>query len=387
LRLNRVIVRNGSLPPGPANDIEGGGILNIGILTITNSTVADNRAGDNSAANGFGGSGGGISNRAIASIQNSTIRGNRAGNSSGANSDSGCGGGIFVADALITGVSSIVEIVDSTIADNLAGDGPLADGRGGLGGGICTRAFGDVELTRSLVRGNSAGRGFGGGHGGGLYVASSSVVNITNSTFYDNAAGGAPQDGTVFGGFGGAIDVGEINAQVNITNSTIMRNRPGLVAPAGSILNGKGGALVINLPATDPNTVNVKNTIIHRNWLLDPFSQVVWADCSGAPPTDLGYNIENRTDCGFSAANNSQPSTDARVAGEPPADHGGPTHTLALCTGPGTPTVGCGAISPAIDAIPASAVNRITNPAIIYIPVVCGMSGKIRCRISPPPLN
>lgn len=132
-----------------------------------------------------------------------------------------------------------------------------------------------------------------------------------------------------------------------------MRSQPGIVAPGSSVLNGKGGALLINPNVSAPNTVNVKNTIIARNSFSSPLGGEIFADCSGALPSDMGYNIELRASCGFSAANNSQPNTDPRlVPSEALADNGGPTATVALCTGVGTPALGCQGISPAIDAIP-----------------------------------
>jgi hypothetical protein len=58
------------------------------------------------------------------------------------------------------------------------------------------------------------------------------------------------------------------------------------------------------------------------------------------PITDAGYNIEDADTCGFSAANNSKPSTDPKLASSL-ANNGGPTKTIALLKG-----------SPALNAIP-----------------------------------
>jgi cysteine-rich repeat protein len=70
---------------------------------------------------------------------------------------------------------------------------------------------------------------------------------------------------------------------------------------------------------------------------------------------DLGYNIDELASCGFSAATKSQPNTDPGVVLGPPIDNGGPTATIALCTGAGTPHSECSGRSPALDAIPAAA--------------------------------
>jgi hypothetical protein len=350
LTLNQVTVRNGSLPAGTLAINQGGGIMNLGILAVFNSTVSGNRAGDDPSANGFGGPGGGISNRGAARIQGTVVRDNRAGNSSGTNSDAGCGGGIFTGDAIIGGTltHTSLELLDSTVANNKAGDGPLADGRGGGGGGVCVNLNGDLEITRSTLNSNTAGKGFAGGNGGGLFVGSTRGVNITNSTFFDNSAGGTPNDGTKFGGNGGAIDVGSLGATVNITNSTIVHNSPG-VTLVGSVVSGKGGAIAVNPAVNDPNTVNVKNTIIAFNAFT--FVVEVFVDCIGAVINDLGYNIDTQSSCGFSAPT-SHSNTDPQISSSI-ANRGGATATFGLCTGIGTPYPECDAVSPALDAIPA----------------------------------
>ena len=74
-------------------------------------------------------------------------------------------------------------------------------------------------------------------------------------------------------------------------------------------------------------------------------------NCSGAVAGtlrsifDLGFNIEDQTTCGLDTANNSLPGTDARLAVSL-AEIGGPTATLALCTGAGTPQGACAGASP-----------------------------------------
>lgn len=55
---------------------------------------------------------------------------------------------------------------------------------------------------------------------------------------------------------------------------------------------------------------------------------------------DGGYNIDDGTTCGFTAGNNSLPSTNPKLEPGGPRDNGGPTKTIALRSD-----------SPAIDAI------------------------------------
>jgi hypothetical protein len=60
------------------------------------------------------------------------------------------------------------------------------------------------------------------------------------------------------------------------------------------------------------------------------------ANCAvapGGPITDGGYNIDNGTSCGFSAANNSKPTTDPKLDPNGLQDNGGLTETIALQEG------------------------------------------------------
>lgn len=103
--------------------LNGGGISNTGILTITNSTVSNNLAPSDN--------GGGISNGGTLILENSTISGNTAGI---------LGGGIANFD------SGTVNLTNSTIARNLAGS---ANGSGGI------TNFGSVTSRNSIIADNS----------------------------------------------------------------------------------------------------------------------------------------------------------------------------------------------------------------------------------------
>jgi chitodextrinase len=69
---------------------------------------------------------------------------------------------------------------------------------------------------------------------------------------------------------------------------------------------------------------------------------LVGNNCGGqAPITDLGYNIDTGSSCGFTGTNHSLPNTQPQL--DALASNGGPTQTMALPAG-----------SPAIDAIPSA---------------------------------
>jgi protocatechuate 3,4-dioxygenase beta subunit len=107
----------------------GGGIYNIGTLTVTNSTFSGNSVLD--SGGNFGGGGGGIFNQGTLTVTNSTFTGNSAG--------AGGGGGI-VNNGTLT-------VTNSTVSGNFVSGGPS--------GGIFN--YSTLTLTNSIVDGNWEG--------------------------------------------------------------------------------------------------------------------------------------------------------------------------------------------------------------------------------------
>ena len=365
LVLKDLTLRNGWLPDGVTGE-SGGGIRSIGELHLINATVTNNAAGGSSLDGFIAGNGGGIYTAGTAHLVNSVVSGNRAGTStgkidpgSGSGGSGGLGGGIYCDEWDVGPAFGVLDIDNSTISSNRAGDADPSEGNGGGGGGIAC-ALGTVKITNTTVNENTAGKGFTGGHGGGVYTLGAVVATIVNSTFYGNAAGGSIGDGTVFAGSGGALAVDVGSGTANVTNSTFFANRPGLVVFAVSPLNGKGGAVQVSPRVVDPNTVNIKNSIMAENVVIDIFNgDLIAADCFGATINDLGYNIDWRNSCGFTAAT-SFINTDPRIV---PLlqENGGPTKTFALCTSGDAPDPECSGPSPAVDAIP-SGTNDCGSP-------------------------
>jgi CSLREA domain-containing protein len=145
----------------------GGGIYNAGTLTLINSTVADNLTG---AHNAYGGA---IYNQGPMTITNSTISGNKTFAGVGSN---GFGGGIFTVGAAIT-------ITGSTISANT----------GASGGGIYKTGF-PVYVINSTISGNSSTDG-----GGGIFASSGTTelynVTVTGNTANSDASGAATGGG------------------------------------------------------------------------------------------------------------------------------------------------------------------------------------------------
>jgi hypothetical protein len=209
---------------------------------------------------------------------------------------------------------------------------------------------GTLTVTTSTFSGNS------GQEGGGIMNQNSATV--TNSTFTSNnatiygggalvnAAGTATLAGDTFvgntGPGGGAIDN---DATLNISNSTFTNNTGGTNG-GGAIVNF--GTTTVNQSTfsgnTSPYGANIYN---YTGFTLSMSMDIVaggltGSNCAGqAPITDLGYNIDTGSSCGFSATNHSLPNTQPQL--DALAWNGGSTQTMALPAG-----------SPAIDAIPSA---------------------------------
>ena len=182
LTLSGLTIGNGRVVDG-----RGGGILNLGTLTVEACVVRDNSAYD----------GGGIYNEGTLELGSSTIRDNEA---SGEGSFAADGGGIYNL--------GVVQMYNSTLHDNQARD---------LGGGIYNGGrVGEgpdptVRLTNSSVIGNSAM------HGGGV-ANSEGMIELAHSTIAGNRAVKVGEFGGVGGGFRNLAGV------VSSKNSLIAEN-------------------------------------------------------------------------------------------------------------------------------------------------------------------
>jgi hypothetical protein len=170
--------------------MRGGGIFDIGALTITDSTIAKNSAADEGGGIFYGGGGN-------VTMTDSTIANNSAINN---------GGGIY-------NFGGTVAMTDITIAQNSAGDG----------GGIYNFG-GALTTTDSTIVNNSATA-----DGGGILSASGGTVTITDATITGNTAPGAS-------GVGGGIDgAATIGATVLARNSATDASTNNCEAPLASV--------------------------------------------------------------------------------------------------------------------------------------------------------
>lgn len=253
----------------PANDEgsngHGGGILNLGGLTLTGCRVHDNQAGhgvvllppdDCPYVPYSGGDGGGIYNRGRLVLRDTIVSNNAAGGGAEnwvctgvAGGSGGNGGGIANIGAL--------EVSDGALQDNRANEGGAFAGKGppgsgGHGGGLYST--GVVTITHALIVNNAAGSGVfdtssyssyrpgsPGGSGGGIYLAASGRLAMTDGVMRGNRAGdGVLAPDQRFGSGGGLYTEG----RAAITGSVFTANLAGAAqGSSGSIRGGNGGAI------------------------------------------------------------------------------------------------------------------------------------------------
>ncbi|RIK44388.1 MAG: hypothetical protein DCC55_02805 [Chloroflexi bacterium] len=263
---------------GPDAD-GGGGILNLGVLTVSHSNILSN-----TTANW----GGGITNvdGGALNLIHSTLSGNRT---TGA---TGLGGGIFS--------NSTVYVVNSTLSHNSA-----------AGGGAIFSDRGTLSVVNSTIHGNNGNNGPLGG--GGIVNIGGGTVSVVNSTLSDNQTTDA----------GGAI-LNLDNSTASIINSTLSGNS---AAAGGGLFTG--GALV-----------TLGNTIIANNLGGDCVQELSTLDASHSLIADSlgcvnGVNTNNLTGdplLGPLQDNSGPTLTHALLAGSPAINQGDNT----VCADPAT---------------------------------------------------
>lgn len=328
-----------------SNGGHGGGILNAGILTLTNCMFTGNRAGDggqggsggnaepiNGAKGGEGGpggpggSGGAVFNQGILTLVGCTFSDNSAGvggpggvgGTSGAyiggypwpggvggtGGTGGAGGAIYN--------SGTLALVSSTFTTSTGGAG----GAGGVGGVGSANKFGINSPT--VGKGGTGGLGGSGGLGGGLFNTGS--VSLVSCSISGNLAGTGG-----FGGKGGWSGVYMIGA-----NSYRRPTEDGAAGARGA--GGAGGGLRGNIGS-------LTNSIVALN------TAASGPDISGSV-TLGGYNLIGRSDgltgLTHGVAGNiiGTPSSPINPLLGSLANNGGPTFTLALQ--PGSPAAAQG---------------------------------------------
>jgi len=379
--IKKLIVRNGLAStfvrvPGPGFEpgVNGGGILNLGVLTLDTVHVTQNATPDSG-----GGGGGGLSNwffENVLTISNSTVSDNTTVTNSGGgiqnhgtltidrtlisgNSSHNGGGGISSVGS--KGVPTTT-ITDSTISNNSTQLGP---GGGNSGGGIADQ--GNLLLTNVVITGNRAEDGSAGGlnhsrytpdgspgiasltnvtisnnyaktNNGGASFNSGLTVGLTNVTISGNTADGAATG--VVDGEGGGLRIGGSSAagtSAALTNVTISGNTANTPDGRGGglrVSNGNSSApehaasvtlvnvTIANNTATTGSGISIGNgSALLRNTLISPGAAGL--NCDGALATQ-GGNVSTDASCATSLTAPSDRNNvgDAKLGAL--ADNGGP---------------------------------------------------------------
>jgi hypothetical protein len=296
----------------------GGGITNLGTLTVTHSTVSGNSDG------GIGQHGDGPT----LTLTDSTVSGNS-------------GSGIFQ-----LGDGPTLTLINSTVSGNSGDSGAGIYSLGGemtlisstvsrnsakYGGGGIRQNSGTLTLMNSTVSGNSAGSGsvpFPYGSSGGGIAAEGVTVTLTNSTVSGNSA---EQWG---GGF-------FCQGWLTLINSTVSGNSAGV--QGGGIWSDRCRLTLINSTVSGNSAGSGAGIFDHLgSGTLTLTSSLVDNDCVDATAISGGYNIESPGDtCGFDHGTDLVNITEGQLDLGPLQDNRGPTETHAL-----------GAGSVAIDHIP-----------------------------------
>jgi hypothetical protein len=177
----------------------GGGIFNLGSLTVTGSTLSGNTAFLGGGIYNHGGS---------VTVTASTLSGNTASS----------GGGIF------NDFGSVTVVTGSTLTNNTASSGSgifnlgsvtvtastLTGNTAGFGGGIFNNSGSSLTVTGSTLSGNTASSG-----GGGIF--NNALVTVSGSTFTGNSNGAIVNTGSV--SVGGSIFAGDVCGGTAITDA------------------------------------------------------------------------------------------------------------------------------------------------------------------------
>lgn len=306
----------GSVFSGNFAQYPGGGIYNLGNMTISESTFFENASG---------GEGGVIDNVGNLTISNCIFTNNTSAGGGGAIRN---GGNITIDESFFSGNHSdtngggisnegSITIINSTISGNSSN---------GAGGGIDNWIYSDGEMiiNNSTISGNSANSA-----AGGIY--SKGNATIMNSAIYGN---NSPYGGGVYN-----KDTIEVTT-LSIINSTISSNTA--VLKGGGIYNL--GLMLVNNNTIFDNSSSIGAGIFGKYGNVDFINTIIansisGVDCTtdGGTITDSGHNLDSDDSCGFDPANGSIPNTDPLLG--PLQDNGGQTWTHALLDS-----------SPAIDA-------------------------------------
>ena len=389
---------------GYASESFGGGILNEGILILKYTHITDNLAQLKEGTQIAGGFGGGIANVGQLSINNSTLFLNRAIGGRGINGENGgggsgstpgIGGGIYN-----NGVGTI-NIINSTIANNDARGGKYSGGSpnngysniagkqgAGPNGGAGGASSGGTGASGGEYSGGGGGGsstlfggigglgGYGGGGGGRGAKSEEGSSGVGGLGGFGGGQGSGPCCSSGGGGGAGAGLGGGIfndGGTITTTNVTIAYNNAyggqgetltasGGYAKGGTDGAGFGGGIFNRAGVIDINNTLVTNNYNHNDLDNSMLSVVttdedLWGNYTSTDGHNLIFNVGNGILAGTVTGN---------IVGQDPktyplANYGGLTYTIAINKCQNSP-----AIDAALDIIATTLDQRDFPRVHIY---------------------
>ena len=343
LTLQDVTLERGFLSEDAPNTSRGGGIYNLGTVTLNRSSVSENEAFDaggiyNGGTMRFNDSdvseniaagevAGGIENTGTLIVENgSTISGNTSDSAIGGLLNSG---EATVSDSFIQGNSA----VSSTGALFSSGEMTLRDTviENNSDDGNTFSNAGEMELINVTYRDNTdaISNGFFGEDVGIMTISSSTITgnsrdgleNSSEMTLINSTVSGNGDTGVVNETFSNRLE-----ATLTVLYSTVANNTVGVDNQSG--------------------TVSLEGSIVADNDFTDPSDAGEGQNCRGNVSSE-GYNLDTDGTCNLGQETDLS-NVEAQLG--PLQDNGGPTFTLALQEG-----------SPAIDAIPTEVCDVGTD--------------------------
>jgi hypothetical protein len=305
ITISGMTIRDGNPALASEGIVQGGGIVNLGDLTLTDVRVANNDASALSTLEDVSADGGGIFNAGSLTLDHSRVEGNTAsaGFSGGNQSAQARGAGIFS-----SGPGTSMTIEDSTIAGNAA---------------TATNSTAGLALAA-----------------GGMYTAT--PFDVGRSTFSDNTAAAT---GSMIGtaqATGGILALGSGTSTLEL--STVANNQESATAAdtiqAGGI-RSTAPTLAINsstLAFNGPVTGTVAGANVRVDAGGTSFANTIISDPRGGGLNCLNLSVIGSTgfNLDFSPAGASCPLGSDTVTSNPAlapgglASNGGPTETIAL---------------------------------------------------------
>lgn len=264
--ISGVTLRHGNKTGAAAATTRGGGIRNIGTMTINDSIVTLNNAAG----------AGGVRNERTITLNNVTVSNNACNNGG----PTCFGGGMYNTLAAL----STVTINNSQFTGNTS-TSPGVNGFGFAAGlGIeSTTGFNLVVSNSSFTNNMGVGNGSGGSNGNGIRMlpTAASTANITNSSFSNNSGSG----GSSIQGSGITLFTSGTGSITGTWSGVTVNGNTGNAGGSGVFFDATGGAM----------TLDIRNSTISNNTGGTVGGGLAVTNVGGTAASNINLNFLNST--------------------------------------------------------------------------------------------